>query len=619
MIRLGGTPEEVARGEHTILFESASGPSGARLLGRFCHASPEIEAMVRAHLRAEEALRPDAVFAEIVHLNEGRIGNILCRPVLRDHEIVYLGISGAPAEHRLQLDDLLVSVRGGRIVLTSRRLGREVVPRLSTAHNFRLRSLGVYRFLCALQEGNGVAWTWGPLATAPFLPRVRLGRVVLSRATWNLGADDLAPITAAVRKADDAAIAAAVATLRERAKLPRWLALADYDNELTIDLDNPLLAGVLADELSGRRTATLVELFPAPGAQPVRGPEGHFANEIVLTFVRTPPAARAATGKPAEGARPPAVTDAGGAPERPPAPAPAPAPTPPPAAAPARRQFTPASPWLYAKLYTGTGTADRVLLSTAPVIRDALAAGDATHWFFIRYADPDPHLRLRFHGDPARLHGAVLPALERALAPHLASGAVWRVQLDTYEREIERYGGAAGTEACERLFWIDSEATLAIVELLEGDAGAEARWRLALRGSDQLLEALGMDTAARAALFAAARDELGREQHADSAFYGRIGDRWKRERADLEVLLARDPARDAAHEYAPALAILDDRGTRIAALRSLFEPLLAVPGLPWSLVHMHCNRMLHASARAQELVLYDFLRRWHEARRARRG
>ncbi len=39
------------------------------------------------------------------------------RPVLRAHEIVFLGVSGAPADHQLTLDDLLVSVRGDRIVL----------------------------------------------------------------------------------------------------------------------------------------------------------------------------------------------------------------------------------------------------------------------------------------------------------------------------------------------------------------------------------------------------------------------------------------------------------------------------------------------------------------------
>ena len=97
-----------------------------------------------------------------------------------------------------------------------------------------------------------------------------------------------------------------------------------------------------------------------------------------------------------------------------------------------------------------------------------------------------------------------------------------------------------------------------------------------------------------------------------------IVERWRRERAALEVLLARDPARDAAHDYAPALAILADRSARLAELRPALRALPSFDGFAWSLVHMHANRMLHASQRAQELVLYDFLRRWHESRRARR-
>jgi thiopeptide-type bacteriocin biosynthesis protein len=292
----------------------------------------------------------------------------------------------------------------------------------------------------------------------------------------------------------------------------------------------------------------------------------------------------------------------------------------PPAARPApsvRRTFTPASPWLYVKLYTGTGTADRILQAIAPAIRAAIDGGDASRWFFLRYQDPGPHLRVRLAGDPARLAGAVLPEIERALEPHLASGAVWRMQVDTYERELERYGGDAGIDACERVFWIDSEAVLAILELLEGDAGADIRWRLALRGADQLLEALGLPDAARGALFARARDDLGREHHADAAFYARLGDRWKRERPALEALLARDPAIDADHDYAPALEILAERSARLAALRPAPRDVPGWEGFAWSLVHMHANRLLHASQRAQELVLYDFLRRWHEARRAR--
>ena len=66
-----------------VLLHHVGGPSGANLLGRFCHADPDLLANVAEHLREEEALDPDAIFAEVVHLPEGRLGNVLLRPVLR--------------------------------------------------------------------------------------------------------------------------------------------------------------------------------------------------------------------------------------------------------------------------------------------------------------------------------------------------------------------------------------------------------------------------------------------------------------------------------------------------------------------------------------------------------
>jgi hypothetical protein len=41
--------------------------------------------------------------------------------------------------------------------------------------------------------------------------------------------------------------------------------------------------------------------------------------------------------------------------------------------------------------------------------------------------------------------------------------------------------------------------------------------------------------------------------------------------------------------------------------------------MAWSLVHMSCNRLLHASQRAQELVIHELLRRHHARRHALGG
>jgi hypothetical protein len=95
-------------GEIRISLGSLGGPPGATLLGRFCHSDPAMHEVVVANLAAEEALRPDAVFAEVVHLADGRLANISARPVLRGHEIVYLGRSGAPIEHQIPITDLRV-------------------------------------------------------------------------------------------------------------------------------------------------------------------------------------------------------------------------------------------------------------------------------------------------------------------------------------------------------------------------------------------------------------------------------------------------------------------------------------------------------------------------------
>ncbi|HEX6202982.1 MAG TPA: lantibiotic dehydratase family protein, partial [Thermoanaerobaculia bacterium] len=187
-------------GDFRVLVRGVFGPSAARLSARFCHAEPALTERVRGVLAAEEALEPDAVFAEIVHLPEGRIGNIVARPLLREREIPFLGRGGAPPDRQVALADLTVSVAGDRVVLRSAATGRRVLPRLTNAHNFSARGLGLYRFLGALQAQGvraALGWRWGPLEAFPFLPRVTSGRLVLCRARWALSAAEVAALDAA--------------------------------------------------------------------------------------------------------------------------------------------------------------------------------------------------------------------------------------------------------------------------------------------------------------------------------------------------------------------------------------------------------------------------------------
>lgn len=584
----GRSSEAVDAGELRVVARFLNGPSGAAYLARFCHDSDALAAHVRDHLRAEEALRPDCVFAEIVHLPEGRDGNVAFRPLLRDHVIPYLGITDAAPDACIGIEDLDVSVEDGRVRLWSRRLDREVVPRMTCAHDADRSSLGIYRFLVAVAGRRRCTFDWGGLGELPRLPRVRSGRVVLSPARWSIAASELPRADA-----DDAAAAEAIRALRERRQLPRWVALDDGDQALPLDLDNVVAVDALRGLARGRPRLTLSEVLPEEELVVVDRDGRRFVHDLVVPFVKTAdatPPSRVVAARP----------DAG-----------------------VERAFPPGSRWLHARIATGTAGADAVLEDVvAPLVRDARRRGLAESWFFVRYDRPRWHLRVRFRGEPKALAAKLLPRLHDRLAPMLANGRVSSIDLGTYEREVERYGGPDGIVLAEAIFEADSDAALAICAAYRRDP--DARFRLALRGVHALLSDLGFDLAARTRVVAAARDRLAIEHRAGVELEAALGARFREERRAFEALLAGE-APDALQDGLDALqarseALLPVAGelrARAAAgklTRSLEDVAIA-------LAHMHVNRVLRGSHRKQELVLLDALHRLYvsEAARARRG
>jgi len=565
----------------TLLLHSVTGPSGARMLGRFAAGDPVLEARVREHLGAEEAARPDAVFAEIVCQPQDRVGNVLARPVLRGYEIPFLGRSGAAPERQIPVTDLRVRVSGDRVVLRSERLGREVVPRLSTAHfHADGRNPSVYRFLAALQgqsSSTGLAFGWGAHEGAVFLPRVVCDNLILARARWVLSDEECGELSGKSGAERHRALRA----LRAGRRLPRFVVLVNDDNELVLDLESALCVDVLLERAKGG--VVVAEWLPGERDALVTGPGGRFSHELVVPFVR-------------RGARPIAE------PRRPRSAG---------TVARASRSFLPGSEWLYVKLYGGESSADRVLSDlVAPLREHALGEGGADGWFFLRYEDPEPHLRLRFHGDPRRLGAELLPRLNEAAAPLLSSRLLHRVELGTYEREIERYGGLAGVLVAERVFQADSEAALAITMAHGGDAGSDARWRLALAGMHAYFDDFDLDPESRLGLIERLRDGFSEEFRAGGRLRDGIRDRFRKERASIDALLAGpgdDEAMDELETFRRRSAAL---GPLVAELKMLdrsgqlscrFENHLT------SYVHLFVNRVLRSSPRAHEFVLYEFL------------
>lgn len=272
-----------------IYLHSAGGSSAANLLGRFCHADQKLHQYVLNITQIEEELNPEVIFAEIVHLPESRIGNILLRPVLRKYEIPYLAKSAVDNEFQLPLSDLYISAQSGIVKLYSRRLKKQIIPRLSSAHNYSYNSMPVYHFLCDLQTQNlrgGIGFNWGNLANEyAFLPRVRYKNLILSLARWAIKKDDFKIF---IDIKDDKELMEKIKVWKDELQIPRYVVMPDGDNEMFVDFDNVVSIRTLFSVIKKRPSFILNEFpFDINSAIVKDCNENIFTNEFILSFYKS--------------------------------------------------------------------------------------------------------------------------------------------------------------------------------------------------------------------------------------------------------------------------------------------------------------------------------------------
>lgn len=114
--------------------------------------------------------------------------------------------------------------------------------------------------------------------------------------------------------------------------------------------------------------------------------------------------------------------------------------------------------WIYLKLYYCEERLNDVLGENLMEFLETLKKDDLLDkYFFIRYWDPMPHIRLRIRVKNQAVLGNVFQLLYYWGSELKTTGKISKVQYDTYEREIERYGGFKSMNFAETFFFYDSE------------------------------------------------------------------------------------------------------------------------------------------------------------------
>jgi len=273
-----------------------------------------------------------------------------------------------------------------------------------------------------------------------------------------------------------------------------------------------------------------------------------------------------------------------------------------------KKRFFPGQEWLYLKVYMGPETVEEWLCFHFPVLlRDCTKLIPGLRYFFIRYLDPEFHLRLRFYV-PKRVDiSRLINLFNLHSALFMRQGLIWKVDVSTYERETERYG-TKQIEVFESAFHADSSFWMAVLPWLAlQDDREELRWKIALVNLDRYFRDLVVNKEDVLSIVNKVVATLKKEQKVSRATQYQIDQKYRSMRPELQAMLD--------GEFPGQEMIEAKLNNRSYLLTELFESQRVgenfFPGDQGArsitdLIHMSTNRGLRARHRMQEYVIYCF-------------
>lgn len=278
-----------------------------------------------------------------------------------------------------------------------------------------------------------------------------------------------------------------------------------------------------------------------------------------------------------------------------------------------QRTFIPGDSWVYYKIYTGTKTSDIILTEAIKPIAETLyKKGCIDQWFFIRYGDPKHHIRVRFHYKDANALGIIMKTVYEHLDAFAKADLIWKIQVDTYNREIERYG-EAHIEAAEQLFFHESDMIVNFLDLVDGEEGEELRWLFAIRALDALLADFGYSEDQKLAIMERLKTGFGLEFGMNKFLKKQLDEKFRSKREKITFFIA-FKAEDRP-EYQPLLELLAYKSEQSKPTIELLKKTASAEEIDrylGSYAHMLMNRMFRSKNRLHEMVVYDLLYRHYK-------
>jgi thiopeptide-type bacteriocin biosynthesis protein len=409
--------------EENYVILTAGNSCAVNLISRTSYASSEIENIIKDVFNFENEKNKNAIVAEIVHLPGTRIGNITHRSISRKFEIPIYTQSVKDEDHQISLDDLLVGIRNGRVILISKKYKKEVLPKLTNAHNYGKDTLPVYQFLSDLSYQEILPSVQLEIGNLDFItdkfPRIQYKNIILRKATWKLFQADLDILKNSTK--DNLGLN--IEKLLKKHELPSINNYLKQGEENLVNWNNLKSVEFFLDEVKDYEFVLLFEHIFDTTKPYLIDNNGCFYNNEIIAFVKN-------NTLKSNVFQVPNYYDFEAT----------------------KRTYKLGEEWIYLKIYCSYSYYPILINKVIEILDLDTLKTYYNGFFFIPFNDPEFHLRVRFNLTEIKFYTILTDYIIEYLNN---DNNIFSLSLDTYSRELERYG-FKNISLAEAFFSLDS-------------------------------------------------------------------------------------------------------------------------------------------------------------------
>lgn len=393
--------------------------------------------------KEEECLDENSILSSLSEMfRSGRIENIALNKNSYDYQIA-MGTTEIEGKNSISIEDIAIGIDSNTNQFFAYSL--KLKKRINTNVNSMLNpSFGsdAFRFLRNLftMGKQNPAYFGQVLAELEYVytPRIVFEKAIIKLATWKLDISDIEEIV----NSDD--WEKRFDQWCQKWNVPDIVYFKRGDNELLLNLQRKdyklLLKNLLKKSIKEKSTIYLSETLDEKNKYWVKNLKGErFANEFVLSLYPLQKQKKREVGVKTfcevEGEK--------------------------------RRMLLPGmEQWIYLKVYVNRYRVDEFIANDMFFFCQELSdKGKLEKFFFIRYKDEAPHIRLRLKCSTYNGIGELFQMISNWLMVLKERGIIYKAQIDTYEREMERYGGKTVISAAEDFFYENSQYLCRIMQM----------------------------------------------------------------------------------------------------------------------------------------------------------